>query len=325
MREEQFSVVVPALNEEEHIEKLITSAHAQDFRPIELLIIDDGSTDSTIKIVRSLSDALNSSDFAVVLLETKNFGSFKGPSAARNIGIRNSHGSHILLMDADCVLSQKNILSELACSLRSNSIVGYKDIALIDNWLEYNQMLDEGNPPYATSAKWSHLAFRREILENVPFDPQLGVGEDVDFLQKLRVTGSFNPAMVKVTGHIHFPHTFDEYRLQKFWAGRTQWLFLRKHQDVGSTLSAFSRTIPTVSLILSAVLSLFDVYVGIAFFVFWIIIVVCSFIFSVGKSLSRFTYMVFRFTYGSFWYSIGLLKGYYDLKIRGVINPSRGK
>ena len=118
MPEEKFSVVVPALNEEEHIEKLIISAHAQDFRPIELLVIDDGSSDNTIKIVKSLSVSLNSQDFKVDLFETKNFGSIKGPSAARNIGIKNSHGTYILLIDADCVLGQNNILSELASSTR---------------------------------------------------------------------------------------------------------------------------------------------------------------------------------------------------------------
>lgn len=119
MSEEKFSIVVPTLNEEEHIKNLIISVHSQDFRPIELLVIDDGSSDDTIKIVRSLNTSLNSVDFEVSLFETKNFGSIRGPSAARNIGIRNSHGSYILLIDADCVLGQNNILSELASSLRS--------------------------------------------------------------------------------------------------------------------------------------------------------------------------------------------------------------
>lgn len=186
-------------------------------------------------------------------------------------------------------------------------------------------MLDAGDPPYATSEKWSHLAFSRKILENLSFDSELGVGEDIDFLQKLQVKGNFNPVISKVTGQIHFPHTVNEYRQQKFWAGRTQCLFLRKHQDSGNIISAFGRAVPTVSLVLFAFLSLFNVYVGLVFLVFWIIIVLYSFVFSVGKSFSRFTYMLFRFTYGSFWYSFGLIKGYYDLKVRGIVNPSRGK
>ena len=138
-------------------------------------------------------------------------------------------------------------------------------------------MLDAGDPPYATNEKWSHLAFSRKILENLSFDAELGVGEDVDFLQKLKVNGNFNPVISKVTGQIHFPHTINEYRQQKFWAGRTQWLFLRKHQDIGSVISAFGRAVPTGTLILSAVLSLFNVYIGLAFLVFWIIIVVILF------------------------------------------------
>ena len=55
MSEEKFSIVVPTLNEEEHIKNLIISVHSRISKPIELLVIDDGSSDDTIKIVRSLN------------------------------------------------------------------------------------------------------------------------------------------------------------------------------------------------------------------------------------------------------------------------------
>jgi glycosyltransferase involved in cell wall biosynthesis len=323
--EELFSVIIPTLNEEEHIEKLITSIHTQDFRPIEITVVDDGSMDNTIEIVRELGNELNDSNFTVVLLETKNFGSVKGPAFARNIGIQNSHGSYILLVDADCLLTQKDILDELASSLKSHPVVGYKDIISVDNWLEYNQMLDEGNPPYATKAKWSHLALRREMLEKVTFDPQLGVGEDTDLLQKLRNLGPLDPIVIAATGHMHLTHTFDEYRLQRFWAGRTTWLFLRKYPNFGNILSTYARATPCAVLILAAVLSLSNIQIGMTFLALWIMILAYFFVLSPVKSFKRLAYLALRFTYGSFWYSFGLLKGFYDLYIKGIVNTSREK
>lgn len=324
-RNEDFSIVIPALNEEKHIEGLIRSIHEQDYRPTEVVVIDDGSKDETIEMVRKLINELNDSNFTIILLETRNFGSLRGPAFARNIGVQNSHGKYILFIDADCLLTRKNIVNELVNSLESYPITGYKDVVLVDNWLECNQMLDEGDPPYATKAKWSHLAFRREIIEKITFDPQLGVGEDADFLQKIRNLGSLNPKIIDISGHIHLTHTFNEYKLQRFWAGRTRWLFLRKYPSLGGVLSTLVRATPCGILILAAILALMNFWIGMILLIPWIILVVYFFIRSPVKSLSRIAYLVFRFTYGSFWYTCGLLKGFYDLYIRGVVNPSRGR
>jgi len=320
-----FSIVIPTLNEEEHIEKLIRSVHKQDFRPIEVIVTDDGSKDKTIEIVRKLINELNDSNFNIILLETGNFGSPRGPAFARNVGIQKSHGKYILFIDADCLLTRKNIVNELVNSLESYPIAGYKDVVLIDNWLEYNQMLDEGEPPYATKAKWSHLAFRREIIEKITFDPQLGVGEDIDFLQKIRNLGSLNPKIIDTIGHIHLTHTFNEYKLQKFWAGKTRWLFLRKHPSFRNMFSTLTRAVPCCILIFAVILALMDSWIGIIFLIPWIILVAYFSTRSPIKSPKRLAYLVFRFTYGSFWYSLGLLKGFYELYIRGVVSPSREK
>lgn len=322
---EWFSLIIPTLNEEEHIEKLVRSIYEQDFRPIEVMVIDDGSEDKTVEIARKLINELNGSNFTIILLETTNFGSLKGPALARNVGVQKSHGKYVLFVDADCLLTQKNILHKLASSLKSFPIAGYKDIVLVDNWLEYNEMLDGGDPPYATKAKWNRLAFRREILEKVAFDPQLGVGEDTDLLQKISNLGSLNPKIIDITGQVHLTHTFNEYRLQKFWAGRTRWLLLRKYTSLGSMVSTLGRAMPCVILITAAMLALMNLQIGIIFLIPWIMLVAYFFIHSPVKSPKRLAYLVLRFTCGSFWYSLGLLKGFYDLYIRGVVDPSRGK
>ena len=84
------SVIMPAFNGEAFIAEAIDSALAQDYPHLEVIVIDDGSTDGTCDIVRSYGDRVR-------LLEQKN----QGAAAARNLGIEQARGHYIAFLDAD--------------------------------------------------------------------------------------------------------------------------------------------------------------------------------------------------------------------------------
>lgn len=87
------SVVVAAYNAEAHLEQTCRSALAQTHRHLELIVIDDGSTDSTVAIVERLAAA----DARVRLIRQAN----GGVAAARNAGIAAARGTFIAPLDAD--------------------------------------------------------------------------------------------------------------------------------------------------------------------------------------------------------------------------------
>lgn len=87
------SVIVPAYNAEQTVEKCIESLLRQSWRNIEVLAVDDGSTDRTAEIVRRLGER----DGRVLLLQQKN----GGTSAARNLGLSRATGEYLLFVDAD--------------------------------------------------------------------------------------------------------------------------------------------------------------------------------------------------------------------------------
>ena len=89
-----FSVIIPAYNVAGIIERAIRSAATQTFPPLEILVVDDCSTDNTVEVVRALGRETPS----VRLLSTPANG---GPSAARNIGLRLAKADWIALLDAD--------------------------------------------------------------------------------------------------------------------------------------------------------------------------------------------------------------------------------
>jgi len=91
MKQPLVSIITPAYNAEPFIKRSIDSALSQSYANIELIIIDDGSTDSTAEIIKSYDDK------RIRYLHQSN----QGQGAARNYGIRESKGELITFLDAD--------------------------------------------------------------------------------------------------------------------------------------------------------------------------------------------------------------------------------
>lgn len=87
----KFSVVIPLYNKEQDILTTITSVLNQSYKSFEIIIIDDGSTDSSAKIVRKINDD------RVKLFEKIN----EGVSSARNLGVEKSTTEYITFLDGD--------------------------------------------------------------------------------------------------------------------------------------------------------------------------------------------------------------------------------
>lgn len=87
------SVIVPVYNAEQHLDKCIVSICNQTLRNIEILCIDDGSTDGSLKILTRLA----ANDSRIRILHQEN----AGAGAARNAGLREARGRYLSFLDAD--------------------------------------------------------------------------------------------------------------------------------------------------------------------------------------------------------------------------------
>lgn len=87
------SIVVPVYNVEKYLPVCIESLINQTYKDIEILLVNDGSTDGSLKILREYE----SRDSRIKVLDQKN----KGLSAARNTGVNNSTGEYIFFVDSD--------------------------------------------------------------------------------------------------------------------------------------------------------------------------------------------------------------------------------
>lgn len=102
--EEKISIIVPIYNAEEWLEKCIESIINQTYNNIEILLINDGSTDNSLKICEKFAKK----DSRVILIDKTN----EGVSKTRNVGIEKSTGKYIKFVDSDDWL-EENICEEL--------------------------------------------------------------------------------------------------------------------------------------------------------------------------------------------------------------------
>lgn len=120
----QVSVITPAYNAERYILQTIESVQRQTFPYWQMIIIDDGSTDSTAHIVREITKQ----DSRVVLLQQSNAGS----AAARNYGIRTAIGRYIALLDADDLWDECFLEKQLHFMKEKNALLVYSSYKRID-------------------------------------------------------------------------------------------------------------------------------------------------------------------------------------------------
>jgi len=178
VKPQKVSVIIPVYNGERHIAETVASVWAQSYRPIEVIVVDDGSTDGTADVVRSL-------DPPCEYVHQKN----QGPPVARNTGLRRSTGDIIALLDSDDLWPANKLGLQLPFLARESNIdmvLGYTQHFRIHEATEGSPARTEYAPPFFIIQIGCAL-FRREVFDTVGgFAPELTYSDDHDFLLRTR-------------------------------------------------------------------------------------------------------------------------------------------
>lgn len=180
------SLIVPAYNAEKYIAQTIRSVIDQTLTAWELIIVNDGSTDSTPEAVAAFDDS------RIKVIEQPN----SGVSAARNTGLDEARGKYITFLDADDVLPPHSLQSRVAF-LETRDDVGLVDGRIVVKDMDLDKTIRLYQPYYSGRLLPRLLAldsrvffnvcymFRRDILGEIRFKAKMSHAEDLLFYIRL--------------------------------------------------------------------------------------------------------------------------------------------
>jgi len=181
LKQQLVTVIVPLYNSERYLEDTLQSIFNQDYQPMEVIVVDDGSTDGSAGIAKSFKN--------IRYIYQAN----QGPSAARNTGITISQGDFIAFLDADDMWMPDKL------SLQISYLLNHPDVGfvvahrrmIIEQGIEkpqwYKEHIYQKDSVWlgaAAMVTWSDT-FKKVGL----YDPSYRLGENAEWLTRAKDAG----------------------------------------------------------------------------------------------------------------------------------------
>ena len=195
--ESKVSIIIPTYNSEKTIVKCIDSIINQTYKNLEIIVIDDGSEDNTINILKEYSN-----EKRLFVIKQKN----SGVSSARNKGVNRATGEFIVFVDSDDWLEKDMIEKMLLCQkeynvdvVRCNYYIEQKEKSIVPSMYGLSNVRVNKNE-YEIYQVFEHFFLNKEpmknlvmlllikkekILDKMNFEPNLYMMEDVYYYLKL--------------------------------------------------------------------------------------------------------------------------------------------
>lgn len=251
--DELISVIVPIYNVEKQLKRCINSIINQTYKNIQILLIDDGSKDSSGKIC----DDFSKYDTRIVVLHQDNV----GVSAARNKGIELAKGRYICFIDSDDYI-EKNYIEELYQLMRDEKIdlgicdLNYKYTNKEDCWSAVGEktinlknvseeIFLELNEKYLLYGPYNKI-FKSSIIkkQKIKFIKEMSYGEDLIFnlsyLQYVKIIKTTNQTRYNYIADID-NSLANKYRADRFKTGKIIFEELYKFFEINGMLSEKSK------------------------------------------------------------------------------------
>jgi glycosyltransferase involved in cell wall biosynthesis len=180
MREPRLSVIIPVFNGEAYLADAIGSVRSQAHPDLEIIVVDDGSTDGTARISRGLGD--------IRWLFQDN----RGPAAARNRGLEAAGADIVAFLDADDLWSPVKLRVQVPRLLddpRLDSVSGHVQCVKPDGPPGIGGRFVSVGAPRLLPLFGSMVARRRAFERVGQLDESLRLGEDVDWFMRAREYG----------------------------------------------------------------------------------------------------------------------------------------
>lgn len=190
-----MSVIIPAYNVEQYISRCLDSVINQVYRNLEIIVIDDASTDNTSRIIKEYAEKDNR---IIPFYSSVN----KGVSATRNIGLEACTGDYIVFVDSDDELTKEAIrrMIDIAVKYNSDFVDSYhllyytkankKQLSFTEHKIPKKLLvLGAVNENKKILSMYTYITgklYRRDLIDNLRFDESLNIYEDLVFDNELK-------------------------------------------------------------------------------------------------------------------------------------------
>lgn len=191
-----FSIVIPLFNKEKYLNDCVNSALNQQDVSLEIIIINDGSEDSSLEKAEKLAE----NDPRITLISIEN----QGVSAARNLGINMSKGKWIIFLDADDLLTQNSLAEAKKYLSKYNLDILISDFIKVDENNEFLENISISYSGFADNDLLLKLVSKYQFVNGyfgfvtnkviktsvitdnkIYFDERISLAEDLEFYSRL--------------------------------------------------------------------------------------------------------------------------------------------
>lgn len=181
-----ISIIIPAYNAEKDIEKCINSVLHQTYKNLEIIIMNDGSTDNTKQII----EGLEKKDSRIIVIHKEN----TGVSDTRNVGLEIAKGDYIGFIDSDDEVNPEMYETLLLNMVKHNADISHCGFELVGENL--SRVFNGTGETYIQSQKealvsllkadifepavWNKL-YKKDVVKNIKFDTAIKFNEDLLF------------------------------------------------------------------------------------------------------------------------------------------------
>jgi glycosyltransferase involved in cell wall biosynthesis len=250
---DKVSIIMTVFNGERFLREAIESCLAQTYANLELIIIDDGSTDGSLEIINSFDD-----DRIVLLINESN----KGQSYSRNRGIKKSSGEYIAIMDADDIMYPNRLEKQIQFLQSGNNAICFSWADIIDEtgeWVKLKKHISDSLlihvklifecPLIHPTAMWNKHAF---ISNNLWYDETYVFAQDMELWNRVK---EYYPIAIMEEPFIRFRFgnsnsvSFQKKELQKEFALNITRRELHKLTYLGENPLLINKTISRISAV----------------------------------------------------------------------------
>ena len=182
----KISVIIPNYNNDKYIKKCLESVVMQDYSNMEIIVVDDGSTDDSLNLIQEIASKY---DFVKVYV-TEHL----GPNGARRIGLEKASGDYVMFVDADDFLKDgalwilmEKIEKYNVDVVRFNAdyypngrkVLPIKGLDMEEKVINHDKIIALLTSGYTLNSLWGKI-YKRSLLNDISaFDYDVNLGEDL--------------------------------------------------------------------------------------------------------------------------------------------------